>query len=285
MKLEYFNEAYWVIKEKVLKDADRPWLALYNLSRCAREINKPLERLTYLEKSFRLKSDNSFLRRVLISAHTTSGNSERSLQLLTEEKNVEKDPWLFKIRYYNLKKLKRVTSAFESAERIYTWPDNAARIRSVTPAFATSTIDVYLEKGKPTLLKKRLRLAVKYNEEDVNLKNSIVYLLADRGVVFPWLDELIEDVIKAEPENSSYIDTLAWLRYRQKNYNEALQLINRAMKLSVKDSGEVLLHAGDIYNANGRKEEAVEFWKRALECDETLKDKVKLRLDDENITD
>ena len=284
MKQEYFEEAYWVIKHRVLKGADRQWLALYNLARCAQQTGRDAERIKYLEQSYRLRADNSFLRRVLVAAHTSSGSGPRSLELL-DEMDTDKDPWLAKLKFYNLKRTNKWHTAWESAENIYNWNDTGQRINSVTSSFATSTIPIYLKVGKPNQLMDRLQLAVKYNPGNINLYNSIAYLLADADIINEWIVELIDYVILKEPENASYLDTIAWVKYKQKKYVEALSYIDKALAFSQEESGVVYLHAGDIYKANGKSKKAVEFWQRALKCDKTLEDKVRKRLENENLAD
>jgi tetratricopeptide repeat protein len=73
--------------------------------------------------------------------------------------------------------------------------------------------------------------------------------------------------IKAQPTNTTFLDTYAWVLFMQKKYAEALSYIDQALANdtdSVK-SATVIEHAGDIYAMNGKTDQAIDYWKQALE--------------------
>ena len=84
--------------------------------------------------------------------------------------------------------------------------------------------------------------------------------------------------IKAEPENSTYLDTYAWILFEKESYPMALIYIDSALKNGGDESSVIVEHAGDIYFMNDKKDEAVELWKKALEMgsdSKTLKEKIR----------
>jgi Tfp pilus assembly protein PilF len=74
--------------------------------------------------------------------------------------------------------------------------------------------------------------------------------------------------IKAEPTNSTYLDTYAWILYMQERYEEAKVFIDQAVANDTDSvQGSVILdHAGDIYYKVGDREKALEYWQRALDA-------------------
>ena len=71
--------------------------------------------------------------------------------------------------------------------------------------------------------------------------------------------------IKAEPKNSTYLDTYAWILYKEERYTEAKLYIDQALA-NLSDSAmraDLLEHAGDIYWAAGMREQALNYWAQA----------------------
>ncbi|HTE20374.1 MAG TPA: tetratricopeptide repeat protein, partial [Armatimonadota bacterium] len=68
----------------------------------------------------------------------------------------------------------------------------------------------------------------------------------------------------------AFIDTLAWIYYKQKQYPKALNEQLRAVQISearrepVEAMAELYYHLGAIYEGLARKREAVDYFTRAL---------------------
>ena len=103
---------------------------------------------------------------------------------------------------------------------------------------------------------------IKKNPTDTNLKNTLGYILADHNVELQKAYRLLKDVVTAEPENGAYLDSMAWVLYRLKRYEEAKKYILLALK---HHSDRVVLdHAGDIFYALKDYKTAAEYWRQAL---------------------
>lgn len=87
--------------------------------------------------------------------------------------------------------------------------------------------------------------------------------------------------VQAEPDNSTFLDTYAWILFMQKKYAEALQYIDMAVKNDTTKSAVIIEHAGDIHAVNGDIDGAVKYWNEALkagaENETVLRRKIKLR--------
>ena len=103
---------------------------------------------------------------------------------------------------------------------------------------------------------------IKKNPNDTNLKNTLGYILADHNVELQKAYRLLKDVVTAEPRNGAYLDSMAWVLYRLKRYEEAKKYILLALKYH--SDRVVLDHAGDIFYALKDYRMAAEYWQKAL---------------------
>ena len=86
--------------------------------------------------------------------------------------------------------------------------------------------------------------------------------------------------VKAEPNNSTYLDTYAWILFEKGNYAEARLYIDDAMKNEGDKSDTIVEHCGDIYYMTGDVDGALKYWKQAQEMgseSKTLKRRLRKR--------
>ena len=90
---------------------------------------------------------------------------------------------------------------------------------------------------------------------------------------YMWIDQnrhleeglrYVQKALELDPENPAYMDSLAWGYYRLGDLAAARQWIQRTLQ-RVDYDPLIWAHAGDIYEASGQLEKAVQFWVRALE--------------------
>ena len=82
----------------------------------------------------------------------------------------------------------------------------------------------------------------------------------------------------AEEENAAYLDSLGWVLFKTKKYDEAYKYLKKASE--DKDDGahiEIWDHLADCLVAMGKKQEAVEVWTKALKFDDVSKRDVERR--------
>lgn len=75
--------------------------------------------------------------------------------------------------------------------------------------------------------------------------------------------DLIEQAVKARPDDAHIIDSMGWALYAMGDYEGAVEYLERAIELMPTDP-TVNDHLGDAYWRMGRKVEARYQWKRAL---------------------
>ncbi|MCS6974797.1 MAG: tetratricopeptide repeat protein [Cyclobacteriaceae bacterium] len=105
-------------------------------------------------------------------------------------------------------------------------------------------------------------LALSPNNEIV--LNNYSYYLALRGTNLERAEKLSAQLIKAHPDNNSFLDTHAWVLYKQKKYREARKIMERVIG-SGRANAIHLEHYGDILYQLGDVDAAVLYWKKARE--------------------
>ena len=87
---------------------------------------------------------------------------------------------------------------------------------------------------------------------------------------------MIERAVKAEPENPAYLDSLGWIRFKTGRFADAVEALEKAVKLLPQPDATVLDHLADVLSALGRKDEAKELWRRsiAIEASDAVKRKL-----------
>lgn len=107
--------------------------------------------------------------------------------------------------------------------------------------------------------------------------NNYAYYLTVSGLDLSKAEKMSRKTIEADPKNSTYLDTFAWIFFKLGKYSLAKIYIERAIA-NEKDPGpEIVEHYGDILWFNSEKEEAKKQWKFAAELknpSETLLKKV-----------
>ena len=81
--------------------------------------------------------------------------------------------------------------------------------------------------------------------------------------------KMSEKLVKLHKDNSTYLDTYAWVLYILKDYKKAKEYLEKAMKDSTALSGTIVEHYGDVLFKLGEKENALAQWKKAKSMGET----------------
>jgi Flp pilus assembly protein TadD len=120
----------------------------------------------------------------------------------------------------------------------------------------------HLEEAE-SYLNKALELA----PEDTETLNYLGYMWADKGVRLDEAKVLIERALKLEPKNAAFLDSLAWVLFRQQKFEEALAQMEAALANLQEPDATIYDHQGDILAALGRMDEARKAWAKSLELE------------------
>lgn len=92
--------------------------------------------------------------------------------------------------------------------------------------------------------------------------NNYSYYMALEDITLRRAEELSRQTIEQNPDNSTYLDTYAWILFKLDNYSEALEYIQKAMKREIEDA-EVFFHYAWILCKTGDKSESRKYFERA----------------------
>lgn len=107
------------------------------------------------------------------------------------------------------------------------------------------------------------------------VNNNFAYSLAVRGKDMQRARSMAWRAVQQYPSNAAYLDTYAWVLYRMGQYDEAKVYIEKAIMRG--GNATHYEHYGDILEALGMLDAAVDAWERALTLDpsrEAVKAKV-----------
>lgn len=140
--------------------------------------------------------------------------------------------------------------------------------------------DAYHQKGEKEKAYECYEKAIALSPNNYLALNNYAYFLCLDGKDLDKAEQMSKATVNANPENVSYLDTYAWICFLKQDYKQALEYIEKAFGENGDEapSAEMYEHYGDILFMNGKPDEALAQWKKALELDsgsELLKRKVK----------
>lgn len=105
--------------------------------------------------------------------------------------------------------------------------------------------------------------ALQVDPEDPSILNNFAYSLCERGIRLEEALEMVKKSVEAEPENSSYLDTIGWIYFQLGDYQKAKEYIQKAIEF---DAGNATQydHLAEVYMKLGEGEKALEAWREAL---------------------
>jgi len=120
----------------------------------------------------------------------------------------------------------------------------------------------YERDGKGDASVRDLRKLLADRPGDPVVQNALGYTLADQNRQLPEALSLIEAALVQMPDSAAVLDSMGWVLYRQKRYEQALGYLERALKQG--DDSEIAVHLGDVQWAMGDKAAAQRTWQEAL---------------------
>ncbi len=189
----------------------------------------------------------------------------------------ENDPQLYEFLGYSYgvqKKIKESINAYKQALE-YT-PDQQVTKKSELSGYIG---DNYYQLDSIDLAFEAYDKALEYNPQNVLVLNNYGYHLSILGKDLYKAERMSGQAVKLEPKNATYLDTYAWIYFKQGNYILAHFYIRQAMQNENEPSFELLDHYGDILYMDGQPEEAIKQWEKALE----VVDKEFVKPDEERI--
>lgn len=261
------------ILEQDQDDAQMPMLyAQYLLSK---GMNK--ETMPVLEQVLNIEPTNTAARMMLLGEAVSKEDYKEVIRLC--EAGIETNPDMLEFYYY-------LVIAYNQAERT----DDALAVcqkaldhvtekskKEVVSDFYAIMGDLYHTKNMNTEAYAAYDSALVYNSANIGALNNYAYYLSLERRDLDKAEEMSYRTVKAEPNNSTYLDTYAWILFEKGNYAEARLYIDDAIKNDKEKSDTIIEHCGDIYYMTGDVDGALKYWKQALDLgseSKTLKKKI-----------
>ena len=239
--------------------------------------NMEQEAVPVLEQVVDLDPTNKAARLMLVSAAVKKEDYKQIIKVC--EPGIEATPDALELYYY-------LAIAYHQAEQGDSVLSVCNRaLEHITPDTRKEVIsdfysimgDIYHTKKQMTEAYAAYDPALVYNPSNIGALNNYAYYLSVERRDLDKAEEMSYKTVKAEPNNSTYLDTYAWILFEKGNYAEARIYIDNAMKNDGEKSDVIVEHCGDIYFMTGDVEGALKYWKKALEMgseSKTLKQKI-----------
>ncbi|HEX8142617.1 MAG TPA: tetratricopeptide repeat protein [Pyrinomonadaceae bacterium] len=124
-----------------------------------------------------------------------------------------------------------------------------------------------------------LRRVLAREPNNATALNNLGYFLVERNERLNEALEMIQKAVRAEPTNSSFLDSLGWAYFKLGKLDEAERHLSEAARRDA-TSATIHDHLGDLYHRRGKPEQARASWQKALalavEVDEISRIKAKL---------
>jgi len=176
------------------------------------------------------------------------------------------------IAHYQLKEYDKALETYQAGIRIID-KENTSQLSD----FYGQIGDIYYQQKNVTKAYEAYEEALKNNDKNIVVLNNYSYFLTLDKKELKKAERMSAQCIKLQPDNSTYLDTYAWVFFTQGNYTLAKIYIENAISKDSTNSSELADHYGDILYMNGEKEKALEQWKKAKELgkqSETLDRKI-----------
>jgi tetratricopeptide (TPR) repeat protein len=120
-----------------------------------------------------------------------------------------------------------------------------------------------------------LETALKIDPGAAGPNNDLGYLFADEGVNLERAETLIRRAVRAEPDNTAYLDSLGWVLYKLGRFAEARTDLEQAAAPQSQADPIVLNHLGDdLYRLNASKDAGAVWQTAARRADEQAQQRV-----------
>ncbi|MDH8702483.1 tetratricopeptide (TPR) repeat protein [Dysgonomonadaceae bacterium PH5-43] len=124
--------------------------------------------------------------------------------------------------------------------------------------------DIYFSLGKKQEAYNSFEKSLEYNPNNILILNNYAYWLSTEKRELEKAAKMSLLTITAEPDNSTYLDTYAWILFQQGEYASARMYIEKAIEKDITPGWVLLDHYGDILYKLGEVDFAVSQWEKAI---------------------
>ena len=217
-----------------------------------------------LEQVLKVAPDNAAARLQLVSYAWQAEDMPRIISLCQDARQYNPDEMAFYyyqgIAYYRQEQLDQALNAFQNGIGVITQQSDPV----IVSDFYAVMGDILHQKGLDKEAFAAYDSCLQWKDDNYGCLNNYAYYLSEKEVLLDKAEQMSYRAIKAEPKNATYLDTYAWILFKQERYAEAKIYIDQTLQCDSDTSAVLLEHAGDIYYHNGDRDQALFYWQQAL---------------------
>lgn len=129
-----------------------------------------------------------------------------------------------------------------------------------------SLADTYANMEQWSSAFKYYQKAVDLNPENPVIFNNYAYYLSQQDTQLDKAEQLALRALELSPGNTTFLDTVGWIYFKQGDFQEAKNYIQQAINKG-NPTAEIMEHMGDVLLKLDKLEEAKTWWQKALDKD------------------
>ena len=220
-----------------------------------------------LQTVLQIAPDNAAARLQLVSYAWDDKELDKVITLCSDARQYNPEEMAFYyyqgIAYYQQDNKDKALEAFQNGISVIGQDSNPA----IVSDFYSIMGDLLHQKGMTRQAFEAYDSCLQWKDDNIMCLNNYAYFLSEMNQQLDKAEQMSFKTIKAEPKNATYLDTYAWILFRQERYAEAKVYIEQALQNDSDSSAVIMEHAGDIYIQNKLVDRAVEQWQQALAKD------------------
>lgn len=237
----------------------------------------------------------------LVQAKAKQGDTDEALRMTEGLVQLDKGGWYFlQLKGWVLREAGKTEEAITTYEDVLDRLDDAKELKDEARTTIKRNVrymlsGLHVDNKNIDKAAKQLQMLIKEEPDRATYYNDLGFIWADNGKNLEESEKLIrkaleldskerkkaledpekkkdltpDEVANLKKENAAYLDSLGWVLYKQKKYDEALKYLEQAAK--DEDEGhhiEIWDHWADALAALGKKKEAVGVWQKALKFED-----------------
>lgn len=220
-----------------------------------------------LREVIRRAPDHAPARMDLVAAAWNRKDMEEVVDLCAAARQYNPEEMVFYyyqgIALYKMEKDDLALEAFRNGISVINSESNTSMVSD----FYAVMGDILHQKGREKEAYEAYDSCLVWQDDNYGCLNNYAYFLSEKGVRLSEAESMSYRTIRAEPKNATYLDTYAWILFKQNRFAEAKVYIEQALQNDVDTSAIIIEHAGDISAKNDDIESAMELWEKSLTRD------------------
>ena len=240
-----------------------------------------------------LENDQFTFLELLIKGKTLNGQADEALKAAEGLTQLPNDGWLFlELKAWVLNETGKMDAAIKTYNELIDKIDAQPKLKADQKEKAKDEVrhalsNLYIEAGNVEGATKQLEMLMKRHPDNATYKNDLGYVWADQNVKLDEAEKLIREALEIDRKeqeklkedgkldevqpNAAYVDSLGWVLFRKKQYDEAVKYLKQAAEDDDGQHLEIWDHLADCYLAMGKTKDAVATWEKALKLEDVSK--------------